>query len=205
MGTMGTVRTGFFFTSGAGQPYSCAGLVGKVFSMRTALLLLLLAPNLHALDITTLDGKTYRDCRVGQTFPDSICILFSGGGARVKFTNLPESLREQFGYDPTRAAAFENAEAAREQQERALLALQRQAQAQRRASATGQNQAPGSQSPGGNTGAECVGVNLAGSAAGNLGQLGGAYGRTGAQYVGVRIGGPGGIYGLTYGPTRSRP
>src|SRR5438093_203019 len=84
MGTMGTVRTGFFFTSGAGQPYSCAGLVGKVFSMRTALLLLLLAPNLHALDITTLDGKTYRDCRVGQTFPDSICILFSGGGARVK-------------------------------------------------------------------------------------------------------------------------
>ena len=183
------------------------------FHMRTMLFLCLLASNLVGRDITTLDGKTYLDCRVSRVYPDSICVLFSGGGARVKLTNLVEAVRMEFGYDAEKATAFENAEAAREQRERALLAVQRQqALAQRTAAGSGPSPSPGSSSnpfrP--NRGADYVGVNPAGIAAGSanpaLNQFGGGYRRTGAQYVGVRIGGPGGgIYGITYGPTRPTP
>src|SRR5438874_5490613 len=34
--------------------------------------------------------RSFRDCQVSKVFPDSVCLLFSGGGARVKFLDLPE-------------------------------------------------------------------------------------------------------------------
>jgi hypothetical protein len=181
--------------------------------MRTALLILLLAPGLVARDITTLDGRIYRNCQVSQVYPDSICVLFAGSGARIKFSSLPEPLQTEFGYDPQRAAEFERVEAARKDRERALLAAQRQqAQVQGNITAAISNQRSVSQSSPntgntGNAGAEYVGVRLAGPGAGNqsANQTGGRYGRGGAQYVGVRMAAPGGIYGLTYGPTRPRP
>ena len=73
-----------------------------------------MVPGVMALDITTLDGKAYKDCEVSRVFPDSICVLFSGGGARVQFTNLPEPVRQKYGYNPEQAANFAKAEAARE-------------------------------------------------------------------------------------------
>src|SRR5437867_4416651 len=104
--------------------------------MKITWLFFLLVPNLLAMDITTLDGKTYPNCRISRVYPDSVCILFSGSGARVKFMNLPESLRSEYGFDPGRAEAFEKAEAARDQQERALIEAQRQQnQTQRSAAA----------------------------------------------------------------------
>src|SRR5713101_5615810 len=104
--------------------------------MKALWILLAMAPSLMALDITTLDGKVYKDCEVSRVFPDSICVLFSGGGARVKFANLPEPVREKYGYNPEQAANFARAEAAREERERAILAAQRaQIAAQRRAAA----------------------------------------------------------------------
>jgi len=181
--------------------------------MRTALCLILLAPNLFALDLTTLDGKTYHDCQVGQVFPDSICLLFSGGGARVKFMNLPESIRTEFGYDAEKATAFEKAEAERQQRERALLAAQRQQLlAQKLSSVAVSNQPTASQtSPSvGNARGSYAAVNTASAANGSgnaaANQFGGGSRRTGAQYAGVRIGAtPGGIYGINFGPTyRSR-
>jgi len=176
------------------------------------MLLFLLVPNLIALDLTTLDGKTYRDCRVSQVYPDSVCVLWPEGGARVKFVNLPESLRAKYGYDEQKAAAFERSEAARQQRERSLLEAQRQTlQSKSRSLAAGQTQPPGAQTPGygGNTGAQYVGVNMAAVANSGNNQAanqsnGFANGnrRGGAQYVGVRLAGPGGaIYGLAYGPT----
>ena len=178
--------------------------------MRTAIFLLALIPNLMALEITTLDGKTYRDCRVGQTYPDSICVLNADGGARIKFANLPESVRVQFGYDPQRAAAFERAEVARTQRERALaLAYRQRSKPQQHAmAATATPSPPGNQTPGygANPGAEYVGVSQAPANTGRYNQSGNAYGAAGAQYVGVRLAGPGGgIYGLAYGATRPRP
>ena len=91
--------------------------------MKTAILLLasLLGPNLFAMDITTLDGRTYRDCRVSHVDPDSICVLWSSSGARIKLANLPEPVRAQYGYDPAKAAAFERSEAGRLEAERSVL------------------------------------------------------------------------------------
>jgi len=181
--------------------------------MKTAMILLLSVPNLFALDITTLDGKAYPDCRVSRVFPDSICLLWSGGGARVKFTNLPETLRGQYGYDEQKAAAFERSEADRQSKERALLEAQRQLN-QTQAKSRAPEQSPPvpaqTQVPGGNTGQQIADVNLApsGNAGYNQGnRFGGLNGRGGAQYVGVNIAGPGGgIYGIAYGPaTRSEP
>ena len=180
--------------------------------MKTTLLLLLLVPTLFARDITTLDGETYRDCRVSRIYPDSICVLFSGSGARIKFTDLPETIREEFGYDPQRAAAFENSEAARVKQERALLDGQLQRKQAKRPAAANPGQPPGSQNtpPGGNPGGEYVAVNAAGAAPSGYNQAApnqlGGYRGTGAQFVAVRMAWPGGgVYGLAYGPTRTRP
>src|SRR5438445_13886966 len=104
--------------------------------MKALWILLSMVPSVMALDITTLDGKVYKDCEVSRVFPDSICVLFSGGGARVKFTDLPEPVRQKYGYNPEQAANFATAEAAREERERAKLAAQRaQIAAQRRAAA----------------------------------------------------------------------
>src|SRR5437660_8004030 len=93
------------------------------YSKRMKILLVLcgILPNLLALDIATLDGRSFPDCQVSKVYPDSICVLFSGGGARIKFTNLPEQTRAQFGYDPELAAAFEKAEAARVAREQTVL------------------------------------------------------------------------------------
>src|SRR5437870_2354417 len=155
--------------------------------------LLLAAPNLLALDITTLDGTTYRDCHVSKAYPDSLCILYSGGGARVKFTNLPQPLRTEFSYDSERATAFEQAEAARAQQERAFVEAQRQQlQSQRNPSASPPNQP--SPAPGVNNGAEYARVALAAAPNGasglantTLNQFGGGVRGAGAQYVAIRI------------------
>jgi hypothetical protein len=186
----------------------------SMINMKTAILLLasVLTSNLFALDITTLDGKTYRDCRISRVDPDSICVLWSSSGARIKFVNLPELIRAQYGYDPEKAAAFERAEAARLETERSLLAAQRQlsaSQSQRRSPSAGPNQPPSSPLPGfgSNTGGQYAGVTLAGGGpvanSQPANQFGGSFRRAGAQYVGVNIAGPGGaIYGIGYGPTR---
>ena len=179
-------------------------VVKRKVVMRTTLLLFALVPNLLAMDITTLDGKTYPNCRISQVYPDSVCILFSGGGARVKFTNLPESLRAQYRFDAGNAEAFEKAEAAREQQERAIIEAQRQnIRAQRSASAAAPTQSSGQSLPSGTTGPNYSGSALAGAGMANA--FGNGSRGSGAQYVVVRMANPGGIYGITYGPTRPRP
>jgi hypothetical protein len=177
-----------------------------------------LVPNLLALDITTLDCKTFRDCEVSKVYPDSICVLYGGSGARIKFTNLPEPVRVKYGYDAERAAAFEQSEAMRVQREQAFLNAQRlQLAAQQRASVAATNQATASPSqtyPA--TGSEYVGVRTAAAAASGYGNTGagGQFGNqsgnqfgngfAGAQYVGVRMAGPGGIRGVT-APTATQP
>jgi hypothetical protein len=185
------------------------------FAMKTVFVLFGLLPNLLAMEITTLDGKTYKDCQVSKVYPDSICVLFSGSGARIKFTNLPESIRAQYGYNAEQAADFEQAEASRLQREQAILAAQRaQSGAQKRTIAANP---PRSQMPSyGNTGAEQVRVSLAAYGGGQANQFGNQTGSqfgnqfgngfAGAQYVGVRMAGPGGIRGVTSPyPTQARP
>lgn len=66
--------------------------------------------------ITTTDGKVYNAVRLLKVEPDGLLIEYQPGAGglgltTLKFTKLPESLQEQFGYDPDKAAAFEQAKA----------------------------------------------------------------------------------------------
>ncbi len=68
------------------------------------------------LSITTLDGTIYSDVRVLRTEADGLLVSYTpaGGGmgsAKLKFRNLSESVKQQYGYDPERAAEFERQQA----------------------------------------------------------------------------------------------
>lgn len=183
--------------------------------MKALCILLAMAPSVMALDITTLDGKVYKDCEVSRVFPDSICVLYSGGGARVKFTNLAELVREKYGYNPEQAANFARAEAAREERERGALAAQRaQIAAQRRAAALAAAQKPNVPPSGAGavSGSEHVAVTMA-AGRGGYGQGGGQFGNQSGNQFGGRVGGAeyvgvvmAGIRGVTApGPTGPGP
>lgn len=69
---------------------------------------LLAAGNCFSADITTLDGKTYKDATVTGLEPDALHISFRQGVVRIPFVELPEDLRRQYGYDPLKAAQYQN-------------------------------------------------------------------------------------------------
>lgn len=51
-------------------------------------------------DITTLDGKTYKDAQVTGVEADGVHISFREGVVKVPFDQLPQELQRQYGYDP---------------------------------------------------------------------------------------------------------
>jgi hypothetical protein len=57
--------------------------------------------------ITTLHGKIYRQCEVVRVHPDGVSFTHANGAAKILFTDLPETWRTRFGYDPAKAAAYE--------------------------------------------------------------------------------------------------
>jgi len=66
-------------------------------------------------DITTREGKTYKDVKVQRAEPDGILCSYraEGGGigvAKVKFAVLPEALQREYGYNAQSAAAFESSQ-----------------------------------------------------------------------------------------------
>jgi len=69
---------------------------------------LLAAGNCFSADITTLDGKTYKDATVTGVEPDALHISFRQGVVRIPFVELPNDLRRQYGYDPLKAAQYQN-------------------------------------------------------------------------------------------------
>jgi len=76
----------------------------------------------RATDFKTLDGTVYRDCVVSKVDPDGISIVFTNGnlgGAKLKFSNVGEDLRKQYGYEPVKAAEFEKEELARKERDAA--------------------------------------------------------------------------------------
>lgn len=79
-------------------------------------------------DITTRDGKVYKDVTVIRVEPNGLAVTYrpEGGGigmAKLKYRDLPEKLQCQYGYDEPKAAAFEASQAS------AQAALQVQMQA----------------------------------------------------------------------------
>lgn len=67
---------------------------------------------MSALDITTLDGRTYKNVKVTNVLPNSIDIFFTKKDGTevikgIRFTNLPESIQKKYNYNPEKAKAFE--------------------------------------------------------------------------------------------------
>ena len=64
------------------------------------------APTPPPSDLTTLSGRTYHHARVQRVEPDGITYFYDGGMSKIDFTDLPEAVRQQYGYDPAKARAF---------------------------------------------------------------------------------------------------
>ncbi|HEV2714433.1 MAG TPA: hypothetical protein VGU64_04160 [Terriglobales bacterium] len=63
---------------------------------------LLAAGDCFSADITTLDGKTYKDAQVTGVEADGVHISFRDGVVKVPFDQLPQELQRQYGYAPAK-------------------------------------------------------------------------------------------------------
>src|ERR1039457_1889698 len=78
--------------------------------------------------ITTSDGKLYKDAVKLRVDPDGILVSYQPvdrgiGLAKLKFRDLPEDLQNQYGYDSKSAAEFEKQQAQAAEHLRAQMAL----------------------------------------------------------------------------------
>ena len=73
-------------------------------------------PITAAPDLVTRSGKTYKQAQVFRVEPDGITYMYSGGMSKIDFTDLPETVCKQHGYDPQKAAQFAQADEAYQQQ-----------------------------------------------------------------------------------------
>ncbi len=83
--------------------------------MRSVIIMavLMCGVSLMALDITTLDGKTYHNVQISSVTPAGFDISYtpSGGGIAIKnllFKDLPEKIRKEYHYNPQKAAHFQS-------------------------------------------------------------------------------------------------
>jgi hypothetical protein len=60
-------------------------------------------------DFKTLNGKEYKNATVSRQEPDGIIIKNAKAGLLLKlyFTELPKEIQERFGYDQSKAAAYQ--------------------------------------------------------------------------------------------------
>ena len=96
-----------FPRSGAGALRPRLGRRGRVFRFAGVMLLvlqLLARPGL-ALDITTPEGRTYRDCTISEVEPDGLRIIHADGAARIPYEKLPTDLQKRY-FDPVKVAAY---------------------------------------------------------------------------------------------------
>ena len=70
-----------------------------------------------AVDMTDNAGKVYKNAKVTRVEPDGLNISHSGGVAKLFFWELPESVQQQYGYNPTNAAAYQKQIIAAQQKE----------------------------------------------------------------------------------------
>lgn len=68
-------------------------------------------------EITTLTGKTYRQCEIVKVHPDGVSFTHANGAAKVLFTDLSATWRERLGYDPVKAKAYQREQEERRQQQ----------------------------------------------------------------------------------------
>ena len=68
-----------------------------------------------AADLITLSGKVYKNARPFRPEPDGINYAFEGGVVKIPFTDLPDTIRKQYQYDPSKARKFAEEDAAAQQ------------------------------------------------------------------------------------------
>lgn len=76
--------------------------------MKTKLLICaicVICGSLWAEDITTRDGRTFKDVKILNHDAAAIEIMNSTGVVRLPLANLPDDVQKKFGYDPANAAA----------------------------------------------------------------------------------------------------
>jgi len=69
---------------------------------------LVAADDCFSANITTLDGKTYKDARVTGVEANGVHISFREGVVEVPFDRLPQELPRQYGYDPAKTTGLHN-------------------------------------------------------------------------------------------------
>lgn len=77
--------------------------------------------------ITTLTGKTYRQCHIVKVHPDGVSFRHADGAAKVLFTDLSQDWRDRLGYSPAKAAAYRKEQADKLAAEKAARARQEEA------------------------------------------------------------------------------
>jgi Skp family chaperone for outer membrane proteins len=79
--------------------------------LRTLLALLAISASTllkaEVLELTTIGGKTYHDCRILKVDPDGVLFRHSSGAGKVLFKDMTRSMRDHFGYDAEKAKAHE--------------------------------------------------------------------------------------------------
>lgn len=56
-------------------------------------------------EITTLQGRAFRQCEIVRVHPDGVSFRHATGAARILFSDLSPQWRDRLGYDPEKAAA----------------------------------------------------------------------------------------------------
>ncbi len=80
-------------------------------------------------DFKTIDGKEYKNGKVGRVDPDGIVLITKSGVSKIYFVELPRETQLRFHYDAQKAASY----TAEENEKMAALERQRLAESQQRA------------------------------------------------------------------------
>ena len=62
---------------------------------------------LSAEDFTTIEGKKYEGVTISRVEPDGLMIMTDSGIEKIAFGRLPADVQKRFGFDPNKAAQFQ--------------------------------------------------------------------------------------------------
>ncbi len=81
-----------------------------------------------AADLTTTNGRTFRECKVLKVSPDGVTFRHEKGMAKVLFSEMTDASQQAFGYDPQKEKAHQK-QVSEERAKKKEVAKQRAAEA----------------------------------------------------------------------------
>lgn len=80
------------------------------------------------LQITTLTGDKYKNCRIMKVTPEAMTVMHDAGVTKISFENLSDEWRTKFRYDAAKAEEYAKAEGqrAKDEAEKRQTALKKQ-------------------------------------------------------------------------------